>query len=118
MFKNVNVVYVYVRDWEAAKKFYRETLEWPVAWTSDEVGWEEYGIENATHVAINRWDSADPVPVNGATPVLTVEDPYAATEMLRARGVKCEDVVNIPDVVTYGTFIDPEGNRWQMAGGI
>ncbi len=118
LFKNVNVVYVYVRDWEGAKKFYRETLEWPVAWSSDEVGWEEYGVDNATHVAINRWDSADAVPVSGAIPVLTVDDPYAVTEALRARGVTCEEVVHIPNVVTYGTFIDPEGNRWQFAGGM
>jgi predicted enzyme related to lactoylglutathione lyase len=118
IFKNVNVVSVHVRNWEEAKKFYRETLEWPVAWSGDEVGWEEYGVENATHVAINRWESLDALPVNGPIPVLLVDDPYAVTETLRARGVKCEDVVNIPGVVTYGTFFDPEGNRWQFVGGM
>ena len=39
MFKDLNVVYVYVKDWEAAKKFYRETLEWPVAYSDDKIGW-------------------------------------------------------------------------------
>ena len=58
-FKKVNVVYCYVRDWEGAKKFYRELLEWPVVFTDDQVGWEEYGMENETHIAINRWDSPD-----------------------------------------------------------
>lgn len=117
MFKNVNVVYCYVKDWEGGKKFYRDILEWPVAYSSDEAGWEEYGIEGATHLAINKWDRDDPMPLAAATVVLSVDDPYKTTELLRARGVKCDDVIHIPDVVTYGTFYDPEGNRIQFAGG-
>jgi predicted enzyme related to lactoylglutathione lyase len=116
LFKNVNVVYCYVKDWEAAKKFYRGTLEWPVAWSDDGVGWEEYGVDGATHVAINRWDSQDPMPLAAATVVLNVEDAFKATDTLRARGVKCDDVVRITNVVTYGTFYDPEGNRFQFTG--
>jgi hypothetical protein len=30
--------------------------------------------------------------------------------------VKCGDIVDIPGVVKYGTFFDPEGNRFQFAG--
>lgn len=115
LFKDVNVVYAYVRNWEAAKKFYRETLEWPVAYSSDEVGWEEYGVDGATHVAINVWNETDPMPQNGITVVLSVEDAYRTTEALRQRGVKCDEVVHIPGVVTYGTFYDLEGNRFQFA---
>ena len=116
-FKDVNVVYVYVKDWELAKKFYRETLDWPVAWTDDGVGWEEYGIEGATHVAINRWDANEPLPGNGGlTCVLTVENVKQTDQELRAKGVKCGDIVDIPGVVKYGTFFDPEGNRFQFAG--
>jgi len=37
------------------------------------------------------------------------------TEALRAKGVQCDDVVIIPNVVTYGTFFDPEGNCFQFA---
>jgi predicted enzyme related to lactoylglutathione lyase len=116
LFQNVNVVSVYVSDWEMAKKFYRETLNWPVAYGSDQVGWEEYGRDHETHIAINRWDGPDEPPAKGGTiPVFSVEDAYKVTEALRARGVKCEDVVAIPNVVTYGTFYDPEGNRFQFA---
>ena len=113
MFKDVNVVYVYVKDWELAKKFYRETLDWPVAWSDDGVGWEEYGIERATHVAINRWDTNEPLPGSGGpTCVLTVENVKQTDQALRAKGVKCGDIVDIPGVVKYGTFFDPEGNRF------
>jgi catechol-2,3-dioxygenase len=116
LFQNVNVVSVHVANWEGAKQFYRQTLEWPVAYSDDQVGWEEYGREHETHFAINRWDSPEAPPVGGgATPVFSVEDAYKVTEALRARGVKCDDVVHIPNVVTYGTFYDPEGNRFQFA---
>ena len=114
-FKNVNVVYCYVRDWAGAKKFYRELLEWPVAYSDDNVGWEEYGLEKETHLAINRWDSPDAMPLVSATTVFTVEDAYKTTANLRGRGIQCDDVVHIPGVVTYGTFYDPEGNRFQFA---
>jgi predicted enzyme related to lactoylglutathione lyase len=116
MFKDVNVVSLYVKDWEGAKKFYSEILEWPVAYCDDNFGWCEYGVDGATHVAISKWDSSDPLPAgNGVTIVFSVDDAVKMVELLRARGVKCEDAVVIPDVVTYGTFFDPEGNRLQFA---
>ena len=116
LFLNVNVVSVNVTDWEGAKKFYRETLDCPVAYSDDQVGWEEYGRDNETHIAINRWDGPEAAPAKGGTaPVFSVEDAFKVTEALRARGVRCDDVVAIPKVVTYGTFYDPEGNRFQFA---
>jgi predicted enzyme related to lactoylglutathione lyase len=113
IFKNVNVVSLDVTDWERAKKFYRETLGWPVAYTSDEVGWEEYGPENQAHVSISRSDHA-PAAHGGTSLVLGVDDAHAATAALRAKGVKCDDVTVIPGVVVYGTFYDPDGNRIQF----
>lgn len=117
LFKNVNVVSLHVKDWEAAKKFYRQTLGWPVAFSSDEAGWEEYGLEGAAHVSISRWDEAEPMPIptRSTTLVLTVDNAIQATEELRARGIKCDDAVIIPGMVAYGTFYDPEGNCIQFA---
>ena len=117
MFKNVNVVSVDVTDWERAKQFYGDVLSWPVAWASDEAGWVEYGRDNEAHVAIQRRDGPDPVPTRpgGVTLVLSVDDAHKTAEALRKKGVKCDDVVTIPGVVTYGTFYDPEGNRIQFA---
>jgi predicted enzyme related to lactoylglutathione lyase len=116
-FLNVNVVSYPVADWEGAKKFYTQILGWPVAFASEEMGWVEFGRDNETHLAISRWDGPDPrPPVNGgATAVLTVTDAKAVTADLRAKGVRCDDPMEIPGVVTYGTFYDPEGNRIQFA---
>ena len=117
LFKSVSVVSYHVTDWEKAKKFYQETLEWPINYVSDEAGWIEFGFENKTLLAISRWDGPEPIPpmLGGATAVLDVTDAYKATDELRSRGVKCEDVVEIPGMVCYGTFYDPEGNRIQFA---
>ncbi len=117
LFKNVNVVSLQVTNWEAAKKFYREILGWPVAYSSDEMGWEEYGVEGSPHVSISRWDGPGerPSTIGSTTLVLTVDDAFKATEELRAKGVRCDDAAAIPGVVAYGTFYDPEGNRIQFA---
>jgi len=117
LFKNINVISYHVKDWNAARDFYKKVLEWPVAYENDEMGWMEFGAEGETHIAISRWDAEDDIPpyIGGATAVLAVEDAMATTEALRARAVRCEDAVTIPGVVCFGTFYDPEGNRIQFA---
>ncbi len=118
LFKQISVTTFYVTDWERAKEFYNRVLGWPVAWADDEIGWIEWGAPEATHIAINRRDEPGPLPVGtGCTAVLAVDDAHAVTKALRAQGVRCEDVVEIPNVVTYGTFYDPDGNRIQFANG-
>ena len=115
-FLNVNVVSQQVTDWEAAKKWYREVLEWPVAFSSDEAGWEEYGYENQPHVSISRTDPGSDAPpgVGGTTLVFGVKDAHAVTAALKKKDVKCDEVVTIPGMVTYGTCYDPFGNRLQF----
>jgi predicted enzyme related to lactoylglutathione lyase len=115
-FKNVNVVQYNVGDWERAKKFYQDVLDWPLAYEDEQIGWREWGLPNETHLAINRWDSQwGPQPTNGALAVLSVDDAHATTAALRAKGIKCDDVMSIPGVVDIGLFHDPEGNKIQFA---
>jgi len=117
LFKNVNVVSLDVVDWEKAKKFYRELLGWPVAFSDDNAGWEEYGADGETHVSITLWRDPQTLPPKrgGTTLVLSVEDAHAVTATLRAKGIKCDDVMDIPGMVSYGAFYDPEGNMVQFA---
>jgi catechol 2,3-dioxygenase-like lactoylglutathione lyase family enzyme len=116
LFKNINVSYIYVRDWEAAREFYSQLLGWPEAFSSEEMGWTEWGEPKQAHFAINRFDGEGEMPVGG-TPrlVLTVDDAFQATTALRDQGIRCDEVVHIPGVVTYGAFYDPEGNRIEFA---
>ncbi|MBI5032576.1 MAG: VOC family protein [Chloroflexi bacterium] len=116
-FRDLNVVSVNVTDWARARKFYHETLGLPIAAEIDGVGWLELGLPNQTHFALNRWDGPEPAPTNSgnATVVFGVDDARAVMDKLRAKGVRCEEVVEIPGMVIYGTFYDPDGNRLQVA---
>jgi predicted enzyme related to lactoylglutathione lyase len=120
LFKNLMDVSYDVSDWQRAKKFYSETLELPTeAFISDEVGWMEFGEKDRTHLAISLWRGPGPLPkrdTTGATAVFEVDDAYAVVAELRKRGVRCDDVIAIPQMVTYASFYDPDGNRLQVAG--
>jgi len=115
--KGLSVVSFEVVDWERARKFYGETLGLPVSFdTGKEVGWCEFGETGKTTLAISLWREATPPPrEGGATPVFAVDDAHKAIEELRKRGVKCDDVVTIPGMVSFANVYDPEGNRFQIA---
>ena len=116
-FKDITVISYHVKDWQGAKDFYMRILGWPVAYLDEQMGWMEFGEVDKTHIAISRWDKAEPIPpyIGGATAVLSVEDAVKTTTELRALGVRCDDAVTIPGVVCFSTFYDPEGNRIQFA---
>ena len=119
LFRKIDIVAYDVTDWQRAKKFYGETIGLPVAaFITDEVGWMEFDDKKGTHLAISLWREDRPMPksMGGATVVFMVPDAYAAVKELRIRGVKCEDVVPIPQMVTYANFYDPDGNKLQVAG--
>jgi predicted enzyme related to lactoylglutathione lyase len=115
----LQIVSYNVSDWQRAKKFYGETLGLPVAaFITDEVGWMEFGEKDGVHFAIGQWRGPGPLPQGdgGGTAVFEVEDAHQAIAGLRAKGVKCDDPVGIPQMVTYANFYDPDGNRLQVAG--
>lgn len=119
LFTKYDYVSYDVTDWQKAKKFYGETLGLPTAaYINDEVGWMEFGEEGKAHLAISLWRGPEPLPKGGGGGIVifSVPDAYEAVKELRARGVKCEDVVAIPQMVTYATFYDPDGNKLQVAG--
>ena len=111
-FSEVYVVSFPVRDWEAAKKFYGETLGWPIFFGSDDTGWLEYGVHGATHIAIRR--DALGGSAGGPTTSLTVTDAEATHGWLKAHGAKVDDLVVMPGMAKFGTFYDPEGNQLQF----
>ncbi len=111
-FKELYVVSFPVRDFEAAKKFYADTLGWPVFFGSDEQGWVEFGVHGSAHIALRR----DPAGGGKGGPVasLTVTDADATHAWLKARGVKVDDLTVIPGMAKFATFYDPEGNQLQF----
>jgi len=113
----VNLVAHNVSDLERAKKLYGETLGLPVALALDQAGWIEYGRPNQAHLGINLWRGPDPMPSTngGGHATLTCDDVRGAMARLRAKGVRCDDVQEIPEMVILGNFCDPDGNLIQLA---
>lgn len=119
LLKDLGYISYDVTDWQRSKKFYGETLGLPVAaFINDEVGWMEFGKKGETHLAISQWRGPGPLPPRGGggIAIYSVEDAYATIKELRRRGVRCDDVVAIPEMVTYANFYDPDGNTLQVAG--
>ncbi len=119
LFKGLVDVSYQVSDWQRAKKFYAETLGLPVAaFMGDEVGWMEFGDKDQTHLAIMLRQGGGPMRATegGGIAVLAVDDCVQAVAELRRRGVRCDDPVPVPGMVTWANFYDPDGNMLQVAG--
>ncbi len=59
-----------------------------------------------------------PTGAGGATVVFTCPNVRDAVARLRAKGVRCDDPVEVPGAVVYADFYDPDGNRLQIAQSI
>lgn len=115
--RDLNLVAYNVSNLERAKKFYGEMLGLPVALALDQAGWIEYGRPNQAHIGINLWRGPDPMPPTkgGGHATLTCDDVRGALAHLRAKGVRCDDVQEIPGMVILADFYDPDGNLLQLA---
>jgi predicted enzyme related to lactoylglutathione lyase len=115
LFKGINVVSIVVPDLAKARAFYGNVLGLgePVL-DMGEMGWLEYSVGAVEgHISITTAEGAF-VPSHHTTVVLNTADCHKTAAELRQRGVKCDDPVGIPGVVTYCSFYDPFGNRLQM----
>jgi catechol 2,3-dioxygenase-like lactoylglutathione lyase family enzyme len=104
-------VWYYVRDLDAARRFYRETL-----------GFEETAVdftERWSHLQHGAMElglaEGDPQP-DGAVAHVDVVDVKADADRLRSEGVDVGTVVEIPQgVMRLLDIYDPDGNRIQLA---
>ncbi len=104
-----------VCNWEAAKKFWGETLGLPVVSASDEMGWIQYGGDQGAQLAINRARPGQVVGGDqGVIAIFDVAEVHQAVDGLRAKGVRCDDAIVIPGVVAYAQCYDPDGNIFQI----
>jgi len=105
-----------VSDLERAMKFYGETLELELVWSSEELKWAEYKTNvPGIHIGVGVQDD---VQGSGTVSVnLGVRDLDQARAVLEKKGVNFpKPSVNIPGVVKLADFTDPDGNRFRLAG--
>ncbi len=117
LFPGINVVSIEVPDLQEARRFYGEVLEFgEPSYDLPDFRWIEWRLpEKPTGISITTagegWQ-----PHHNVTIVFDTDDVYAMREKLMAKGIRCDEVVSVPGVVTYCSFYDPFGNKLQMVG--
>lgn len=115
-------VRIFVSDWARALDFYAKTLEMPIAFADEAMGWAELGVEGG-HLALERVSPDDPEFaahvgrfVGASLQVPSVAESYAE---LAARGV---EFLGPPEKQPWGGvlahFRDPDGNVLTLLGSV
>jgi len=116
--KKIDLAWITVSDYAKTKKFFTETLDLKISSDSAEYGWAELkGPQGATlGIAQENPQYGSEKAGHNAVLVFTVEDIVAAKKELEAKGVKFEgDIMEVPGHVKLATFIDLDGNKFQLA---
>lgn len=103
---------IHVDDLERAKKFYEDVFGVNVTWyMSPEVGWCELQLPSGdTRLGLNS-GSLDQ---KGGLLTIGVEALLETRDYLTGKGVKVGEVTDVPDMVSYFSAWDSEGNRLQI----
>ena len=102
-------VWYQVRDLDASRGFYRDTLGFTETYFDGEAGWaklERGGME----IALAKGE-----PEEGGVAHVDVEDIKAEAERLRAAGVEVGVVLELHGAMRLLDVFDPDGNRVQLA---
>lgn len=97
------------------KKFYTEVLGLEVLWDGGvEVGWVEFGLPvPGARLGLNILREGE-VKAGSGTLVPVVHDLEITKKFLESKDVETEDIVDIPDMVSWFNAKDPEGNIIQF----
>jgi catechol 2,3-dioxygenase-like lactoylglutathione lyase family enzyme len=104
-------VWYHVRDLDAARRFYRETLGFEENAVDFQERWSHVQ-RGAMEVGLGEGEPSD----DGVVAHVDVEDVKAEADRLRRQGVNVGVVVEIPQgVMRLLDVYDPDGNRIQLA---
>lgn len=110
MIGEIDHIYYWVRDMDAAVTFYRDVLGLPLV-RRDGDEWAEF---EAGPVRLALHGTADPPPGNG-TVVFRVANLDEARIVLRGRGADMDEHVGeVEGLARFATVRDPDGNPVQL----
>ena len=112
-YKQCDLVWVPVVDYERAKSFYQDDLEFELVLEDKTANWAEFQISPGAKVAIHAVKVTNANPVGAL--VLEVESLEKAELWLRGKGIKIFDKEEIPGLVKLASFTDPDGNLIQLS---
>jgi len=112
-YKQFDLVWFPVADFERAKTFYRDDLGFELVLENAESSWAEFQISPGAKMAIHgvKVTNANPI---GAL-VLEVESLEKSELFLRGKGIKLFDKEEIPGLTRLASFTDPDGNVIQLS---
>ena len=102
-------IWYHVRDLDAGRRFYRETLGFEETYFDEEGGWAKL-VRGGMEIALAEGD-----PEDGGVAHVDVEDVKAEAERLRQAGVEVGVVLELHDELRILDVFDPDGNRIQLA---
>ena len=106
---------VSVRDFDESIRWYESVLGFKLMYRVDEAGW----CELETHIpGVNVGLSLveRPEPSESTIPTWTVTDIDKTRAALESHNVRFDGPTReVPDMVKYASFYDPDGNAWQLA---
>lgn len=112
-YKQFDLVWVPVVDFEQAKTFYMDILELDLVLEDEESKWAEFQISPGAKVAIHAVKVTNANPIGAI--VLEVENMEKAELWLAGKGIKLTDKEEIPGLAKLASFSDPDGNIIQLS---
>ncbi len=112
-YKQFDLVWVPVVDYERAKYFYQEDLEFDLVMEDQDSNWAEFQISPGAKIAIHGVKATNANPIGAI--VLEVEDLDKSELWLRGKGIKIFDKKEIPGLVKLASLTDPDGNVIQLS---
>ena len=107
MLNRVGYVIVYVRDMDSMVAFWRDKLGFKPSYVSSD--WSEFPLDNIVLALHHSRDAR----AGHTGIVFQVDDIHATVNTLRSMGIEVSEVRDI-GVGLEATFIDPEGNKYNL----
>ena len=112
-YKQFDLVWVPVVDFDRAKTFYEEDLEFELVLIDEDSSWAEFQISPGAKMAIHGVKATNANPIGAL--VLDVENLEKSELLLRGKGIKLFDKEEIPGLAKLASFADPDGNVIQLS---
>jgi predicted enzyme related to lactoylglutathione lyase len=106
----------YVTDFGRARKFYGDVLGFKTTCDmGDDVGWIEYALPvKGAKIGLNLLTEGKVK--HGSTKLtLDVTDIEKMKDYLSSKGVRTDEITDVPNMVSYFNINDPDGNPIQIA---
>ena len=112
-YKQFDLVWIPVVDFERAKSFYRDDLELELVLEDPDSSWAEFQISPGAKMAIHGVKATNANPIGAL--VLEVKNLDKSELWLKSKGIKLFDKEEIPGLTKLASFTDPDGNVIQLS---